>query len=58
MDEKILMPVTLSTKMIRAIREHDTTNTEDMEEWYRRLGWLLCAWDICVDVARTEQSGE
>jgi hypothetical protein len=44
----VTMPLELTSDMLRAVREHDTTKTEDRDEWHRRLGWLLCAWDLLV----------
>lgn len=44
----VTMPLELTGEMLRAVRDHDTTKTEDREEWHRRLGWLLCAWDVLV----------
>lgn len=40
------MPLALTGDMLRAVRQHPTTYTEDKEEEYRRIGWLLCAWDV------------
>lgn len=45
----VTMPLALTPEMIRAVRDHDTTATEDREEWHRRLGWLICAWDVLVE---------
>jgi hypothetical protein len=44
----VTMPLELTSGMLRAVRDHDTTKTEDRDEWHRRLGWLLCAWDVLV----------
>ena len=44
----ITMPLDLSADMIRAVRSHPTTCTEDKEEEHRRIGWLMCAWDVLV----------
>jgi hypothetical protein len=44
----VTMPLELTSDMLRAVRDHDTTKTEDRDEWHRRLGWLLCAWDVLV----------
>ena len=60
----VTMPLELTSGMLRAVRDHDTTKTEDREEWHRRLGWLLCAWDVLVsqrlppEVARTREQFE
>ena len=45
----VTMPMTLTPEMLRAVKEHDTTKTEDSDEWHRRLGWLLCAWDVLLE---------
>ncbi len=45
----VTMPLELTSDMLRAVRDHDTTKTEDRDEWHRRLGWLLAAWDVLLD---------
>ena len=45
----VTMPMALTPEMLRAVKEHDTTKTEDRDEWHRRLGWLLCAWDVLLE---------
>ena len=42
------LPLALSADMLRAVRQHPTTSTEDTDEEHRRIGWLLCAWDVIV----------
>jgi hypothetical protein len=42
--------------MLRAVRDHDTTKTEDRDEWHRRLGWLLCAWNVLLEHRRMPAS--
>lgn len=44
----VTMPMALTGDMLRAVRQHPTTSTEDKEEEHRRIGWLLCAWDVLV----------
>jgi hypothetical protein len=45
----VSMPLALTSEMIRAVRDHDTTATDDRDEWHRRLGWLICAWDVLIE---------
>jgi hypothetical protein len=45
------VPQILTAEMIQALREHPTTSVEDKEDWYTRLGWLICAWDVLLDAA-------
>jgi hypothetical protein len=53
MDEvTVTMPLALTPEMLRAVRDHETTRTEDRDEWHRRLGWLLCAWDVLLEQRR------
>lgn len=54
----VTMPLALSQEMLRAVKEHDTTKTEDRDEWHRRLGWLLCAWDVLVEHRRQPPEDE
>lgn len=48
----VTMPLALTPEMIRAVRDHETTKTDDRDEWHRRLGWLLCAWDVILEQRR------
>ena len=45
----VVMPLSLTPEMLRAVRDHPTTKAEDWETWHRHAGWLLCAWDVLVD---------
>jgi hypothetical protein len=50
MDEVVVtMPLQLTREMIQAVRDNPTTKVEDLDEWYTRLGWLICAWDVLVE---------
>lgn len=53
----VTMPLALTPEMMRAVRDHDTTSTEDRDEWHRRLGWLICAWDVLLE-QRNMQCGD
>lgn len=53
----VTMPLALTLEMIRAVRDHDTTSTDDRDEWHRRLGWLICAWDVVIE-QRNMQRGD
>jgi hypothetical protein len=53
----VTMPLELTAEMIRAVREDPTTKAEDWEMWHRRLGWLVCAWDVLVE-ARPKVGGD
>lgn len=44
----VTLPVNLPPEVLLLVREHPTTRTEDREEEHRRIGWLLCAWDVIV----------
>lgn len=48
----IAMPLQLSTEMIREVRENALTRVDDPEQWYVRLGWLICAYDVLVNGRR------
>ena len=52
MEVTISMPLVLTPEMLRAVQEHETTKTDDREEWHRRLGWLMCAWDVLAEHRR------
>jgi hypothetical protein len=44
----VTLPMTLTTEILRAVRQHPTTSIDDKEEEHRRIGWLQCAWDVIV----------
>lgn len=45
---RIAMPLSLTPEMTKAVREHPTTSVSNNEEWYTRLGWLICAYDVLL----------
>lgn len=53
----VTLPLALTADMLRAVRLHPTTSTEDKEEEHRRIGWLLCAWDVIVAQRVTPADG-
>lgn len=53
----VTLPLALTADMLRAVRLHPTTSTEDKEEEHRRIGWLLCAWDVIVAQRETPADG-
>lgn len=42
----IQMPLELTADMLRDVRRDETTSTTDKDEMDRRIGWLICAWDV------------
>lgn len=44
----VTLPAELTAEMIRAVRDHPTTAVEDRDEWHKRLGWLISAWDVLL----------
>lgn len=44
----VTMPLELTVDMLRAVRLDPMTSTVDKDEENRRIGWLLCAWDVLV----------
>lgn len=53
----VTLPLQLTADMLRAVRQHPTTSTDDKEEEHRRIGWLLCAWDVLVEQRQTTGNG-
>lgn len=45
---KVSMPLHLTPEMLRAVRKHEDTKCDDKDEENRRIGWLICAWDVLV----------
>lgn len=35
--------------MLTAVRNHELTRCEDADEMNKRIGWLLCAYDVMID---------
>lgn len=54
----VLLPAALTPEMLRAVREHETTSTADRDEEHRRIGWLICAWDVLLGAALPPQPGD
>ena len=50
----VRMPEFPEPAMLRAVRMHATTACDDKDEEHRRIGWLICAYDVMVKV-RTGQ---
>jgi hypothetical protein len=48
----VTMPLELTADMLRAVRRHPTTSTEDKDDENRRIGWLLCSWDVLLQHKR------
>lgn len=48
-DVWINMPANLTPAMLHAVRIDETTRSDDQDEMHRRIGWLLCAWDVLKD---------
>jgi hypothetical protein len=44
----VTMPYELPTEMLRAVRRDPLTSCEDKDEMNKRIGWLLCAWEVMV----------
>lgn len=53
---RVSMPLHLTPAMIKVVRDHESTSIEDKEEWYTRLGWLVCAYDILIEAARNGET--
>lgn len=44
----ITFPIELSSDMLRAVMHDPMTSSDEKEEAYARIGWLICAWDVLV----------
>lgn len=47
----VTLPLDLQAWAIQAVRRHPLTSHEDPDEMHRRIGWLICAWDVIVEAA-------
>lgn len=48
----VSMPLHLTPQMIRAVREDVLCSCDDKDEMNKRIGWLICAYDVLVIVAQ------
>lgn len=48
-DVLVTMPRDLTPGMLRAVRQDPLTSCDDKDEENRRIGWLLCAWDVLIE---------
>lgn len=53
----VTLPLQLTADMLRAVRQHPTTSTDDKDEEHRRIGWLLCVWDVLLEQRNTFGDG-
>lgn len=44
----VLMPLRVTFEMLRAVRLDDLCSCEDKDEMNKRIGWLICAYDVMV----------
>jgi hypothetical protein len=47
-EKTITMPRFLTNEMLLAVKNHETTSTDNKEEAYKKIGWLICAWEVLV----------
>jgi len=47
----VQMPKRITVEMINALRDNPTTSVDDKDEFHKRIGWLVCAYDVLVDMA-------
>lgn len=56
----VSMPLQLTPDLICAVHDHHMTSVPDLDEWHKRLGWLICVWDVLVakqiEVSQQRQS--
>lgn len=50
-DVRVSMPLTISSAMLEAVKRDPLTACDDLETWYARLGWLICAYEVLVRAA-------
>ena len=53
----VTMPLELTAHMLREVRHDPNTSTDDRDEMNRRIGWLICAWDVLVQARPAQQEG-
>lgn len=45
----VTVPKNLTPEMMRALRDSPLTGITDRDEWFSRLGWMICAWEILLE---------
>ena len=43
------MPLHPTHEMLQVVRKNELTKCDDMDEMNKRIGWLICAWDVMVE---------
>lgn len=51
------MPLHLTHQQIHAVRQNELTRCDDADEMNKRIGWLICAYDVIVD-SRVNQNAQ
>jgi hypothetical protein len=46
---KVLLPHKFNPEWIKLLRESELTSCEDNDEFHKRVGWLICAYDLIVE---------
>lgn len=47
----VLMSKRITLEMINALRDDPTTSVDDKDEFHKRVGWLICAYEVIVNMA-------
>jgi hypothetical protein len=44
----VILPSKLTSDLLHALRKDDLTACEDKDEMNKRIGWLICAYDVLI----------
>ncbi len=49
MMKTVQVSLTFTPELLDVLRNHPSTKVDDLDEWHRRIGWLVCVWDVIVE---------
>lgn len=53
----VTMPLKLNSHLLNAVRNDELTSCVDKDEINKRIGWLVCAYDVLVKEYISNPSG-
>lgn len=59
-DETVYLrvPLHLTPELIAAVRHHPDTACETTDEWHKKLGWLICAYEAIAQEIQFPTAGK
>lgn len=54
----VQMPIHITNELINAVRHDHLCECADIDDWHRKLGWLICAYDAMIECQQLKASHE